>query len=70
MSHKELQKEVQLLAEKQFKIAEFYQKTGNTDSAGLYFQAVVEQWPKTSAGKISERQMKDTNQQGEKVENE
>jgi outer membrane protein assembly factor BamD (BamD/ComL family) len=60
----------ELLAEKQFKIAQFYQKTGNTDSADFYYKTILEQWPNTSAGKISEREIKDINQQGEKVENE
>ncbi|MHC4842888.1 MAG: tetratricopeptide repeat protein [Planctomycetota bacterium] len=60
----------ELLAEKQFKIAQFYQKTGNADSADFYYKTILEQWPNTSAGKISEREIKDTNQQGEKVENE
>jgi outer membrane protein assembly factor BamD (BamD/ComL family) len=60
----------ELLAEKQFKIAQFYQKTGNTDSADFYYKTILEQWPNTSAGKISEREIKDINQQGEKVEDE
>jgi outer membrane protein assembly factor BamD (BamD/ComL family) len=54
----------ELLSEKQFQIAQFYQKTANIDSAGIYYQAIMEQWPDTSAGKISERVLKEGGQQG------
>jgi outer membrane protein assembly factor BamD (BamD/ComL family) len=60
----------ELLAEKQFKIAQFYQKTANVDSAGIYYKVIAEQWPNTSAAKISEKVLHETNQQGEKVKNE
>ncbi|MHC4132244.1 MAG: tetratricopeptide repeat protein [Planctomycetota bacterium] len=60
----------ELLSEKQFKIAQFYNNTGNTDAAGLYYQAVVEQWPDTAAGRISEKVLKDTNWQGVKDKDE
>ncbi|MHC4271164.1 MAG: outer membrane protein assembly factor BamD [Planctomycetota bacterium] len=60
----------ELLAEKQFKIAQFYQKTANVDSAGIYYKVIAEQWPNTSAAKISGKVLHETNQQGEKVKNE
>ena len=36
---------------KQFKIARYYQKTGNVMSANLYYRMVVNDWPQTNAAK-------------------
>ena len=36
---------------KQFKIAQYYQKTGSQFSAKLYYQMVVDDWPQTVAAK-------------------
>ena len=36
---------------KQFKIAQYYQKTGNVMSANLYYRMVVNDWPGTNAAK-------------------
>jgi len=36
---------------KQFKIAQYYQRTGNEMSANLYYRMVVNVWPRTNAAK-------------------
>ncbi|MHC4758004.1 MAG: outer membrane protein assembly factor BamD [Planctomycetota bacterium] len=59
----------ELLAEKQFKIAQFYTKTAK-ESAGLYYQTIAEQWPNTTAGKISQKVLQDANNESEEDKNE
>ncbi len=41
------------LAYKQFRIGEYYQKTGNKQSANLYYQMVIDNWPGSSAAKMA-----------------
>ena len=45
------------LALKQFKIGQYYQETGNKLSANLYFQMVVNRWPKTVTAKMAEEML-------------
>jgi len=54
----------ELLAEKQFKIGQFYEKTNNYKSAKMYYRTIVEQWPTTTAAKISQTLIKKLNEQG------
>jgi outer membrane protein assembly factor BamD (BamD/ComL family) len=60
----------ELLAEKQFEIAQFYTRTGGVDSASIYHQEIVEKWPTTAAAQISEKILKDIDVQGAKDKNE
>ena len=46
------------LAYKQFSIGEYYQKTGNKQSANLYYQMVVDSWPGRSAAKMAREKIK------------
>ncbi len=40
-------------AYKDYEIANFYEKTGEKQAAGLYYQAVIDQWPKSSAAQLA-----------------
>lgn len=59
------------LAYKQFSIGWYYQETGNKQSANLYYQMVVDNWPESTAAKMAKEKMDDKgtdkNLQGEKV---
>ncbi len=44
------------LAYKQFSIGQYYQKTGNKQSANLYYQMVVDNWPESTAAEQVKRQ--------------
>lgn len=44
------------LAYKQLAIAEYYQETGSTGPANLYYQMVKENWPETTAAKMAEKE--------------
>lgn len=44
-------------AYKQFSIGRYYQKTGNIESANLYYQMVVGNWPQTTAAKMAQAAM-------------
>ena len=41
------------LAYKQFTIGQYYQRTGNRQSANLYFDMVINDWPDTEAAKMA-----------------
>lgn len=41
------------MALKQLKIGQYYQKTGNNLSANLYFQMVLNRWPRTDTAKMA-----------------
>jgi len=45
------------LAYKQFSIGRYYQKTGNKQSANLYYQMVTDNWPGSTAAKMVEEAM-------------
>jgi len=53
------------LAYKQFDIGKYYQKTGNKESANLYYQMVIDNWPGSTGAKMAEKMISD-----EKVANE
>jgi len=54
----------ELLAEKQFNIARFYEKTKNYESAKMYYQSVIEEWPDTSAAELSKTLINEIDNQG------
>lgn len=41
------------MADKQFKIGEFYRRTGKRQAANLYFNMVVQNWPQTEAAGLA-----------------
>jgi len=45
------------LAYKKYKIAQYYQRTGNKQAANLYFRMVAEKFPRTTAGKLANQAM-------------
>lgn len=47
------------LAYKQFSIGRYYQRTGSKQAANLYYQMVVDKWPKSTAAKMARAAMKD-----------
>jgi len=59
------------LAYKEFNAGKYYQETGNKQSANLYYQMVVDNWPESTAAKMAAEKMDDKgtggNLQGEKV---
>ena len=46
------------LACKQFSIGRYYRKTGNRQSANLYYQMVMDNWPNSTAAKMAKRELK------------
>jgi outer membrane protein assembly factor BamD (BamD/ComL family) len=54
------------LAYKQFSIGEYYQKTGSKQSANLYYQVVVDDWPESKAAKMAKK-MRNENLDSEKI---
>ncbi|UCF00232.1 MAG: tetratricopeptide repeat protein [Planctomycetota bacterium] len=44
-------------ARKQLNIGEYYQRTGNKQSANLYYQMVIDNWPGSSAAQIAKAKM-------------
>jgi outer membrane protein assembly factor BamD (BamD/ComL family) len=46
------------LAYKQLSIAQYYQKTGKTQAANLYYNMVVTDWPQTNAAEIAKQAKK------------
>ncbi|MHC4394570.1 MAG: tetratricopeptide repeat protein [Planctomycetota bacterium] len=44
-------------AYKQFNIGQYYQKTGNKQSANLYYQLVLDDWPKSEAAEKAKQKM-------------
>ncbi len=45
------------LAYKRFSIGRYYQKTGNEQSANLYYQMVLDNWPGSSAAKMAKEKI-------------
>jgi len=45
------------LAYKQFSIGRYYQKTGNEQSANLYYQLVLDNWPESTAAKMAKEEI-------------
>jgi outer membrane protein assembly factor BamD (BamD/ComL family) len=41
------------LAYKQFCVGKYYQKSGSSESAGVYYKKVIEKWPGTTASKMA-----------------
>ncbi|MFQ6034899.1 MAG: hypothetical protein ACE5NM_03500 [Sedimentisphaerales bacterium] len=54
------------LAYKQFSIGQYYQKTGNRLSANLYYDMVIQNWPKSSAAELA-KQVLNKNLSSEKI---
>jgi len=54
------------LAYKQFSIGRYYQRTGNKQSANLYYQMVLDGWSQTTAAKMAEEALEDKEPSGEK----
>jgi len=44
-------------AHKQFTIGQYYQKSGNTQAANLYYRMVIENWPRSTAAKMAKKAM-------------
>jgi len=59
----------QQLAYKQFDIGRYYQQTDNRQSANLYYQMVIDNWPKSTAAKMA-KEMLNRNLSGEETKNE
>lgn len=47
------------LAAKQFSVGQYYQKAGNKQSANLYYNMVVDNWPVSNAAKMAKKMMSD-----------
>jgi outer membrane protein assembly factor BamD (BamD/ComL family) len=47
------------LAYKEFNTGKYYQRTGNTQSANLYYQMVVDNWPGSAAADMAKAAMKE-----------
>jgi outer membrane protein assembly factor BamD (BamD/ComL family) len=45
------------LAEKQLKIARYYDKSGSTGPANMYYQLVVDSWPQTQAAQTAKQKL-------------
>lgn len=58
------------LAYKQFDIGRYYQRTGNKQSANLYYQMVIDNWPGSTAAKMAEKMISERTSKSEKVTNE
>ncbi len=59
------------LAYKQFSIAQFYQKSGNKPAANLYYQMVIDNWPDSTAAKMTKtamNQVESDSKKGKKCE--
>ena len=57
-------------AYKQFSIGQYYERTGNKQSANLYYQMVIDNWPGSTAAKMAKKMMSDKTLKNEKVTNE
>jgi outer membrane protein assembly factor BamD (BamD/ComL family) len=57
------------LAHKQFSIGLYYQRTGNKQSANLYFDMVISDWTDTKAAEMA-KEMLTNNLDGKETENE
>jgi TolA-binding protein len=42
------------MAHKQFRIGEYYQRTGKRQAANLYFDMIIRDWPKTEAAVLAQ----------------
>jgi len=45
------------LAFKQFEIGQYYNRTGNSAAANLYYQKVIDDWPKSTAAKMAKEKI-------------
>lgn len=58
----ELIQQIHLIEEqkayKQYEVADFYERSGHTQSAALYYQAVIDQWPKSAAAQLAKSQLR------------
>jgi outer membrane protein assembly factor BamD (BamD/ComL family) len=54
------------LAYKEFNTAEYYRKTGNRQSANLYYQRVVDNWPGSTAAKMAKDAMQEKKSENKK----
>ena len=54
------------LAYKQFSVGRYYQKTDNEQSANLYYQMVMDNWPESTAAKMAKTTMDDKKSPGKK----
>lgn len=54
------------LAYKQFIIGRYYQENGNKLSANLYYQMVIDNWPKSTVAKMAKTTMEDRKSSGKK----
>ncbi len=57
------------LAYKQFSIGQYYQETGNKQSANLYYQTVVDNWPGSTAAEMAKRAMNEEKSGAKKGKN-
>jgi len=55
------------LAYKQFSIGQYYQKTGNEQSANLYYQMVIDNWPGSTAAERAKQMLNNKNSDSEKA---
>jgi TolA-binding protein len=53
-------------AYKEFSTGQYYQKTGNTSAANLYYQMVKNKWPKSTAAQMAEKAVKDSKETDKK----
>lgn len=58
------------LAYKQFHIGQYYQRTGSIQSANLYYQMVIDNWPGTTVAKMAKKMISSQTLKNEKVSNE
>jgi outer membrane protein assembly factor BamD (BamD/ComL family) len=56
-----LAKIAEQLAEKNLLIAQYYERTGGTEPANMYYQLVVDSWPNTKAGQIAKQKINQKN---------
>jgi tetratricopeptide (TPR) repeat protein len=50
----------ELMAEKQFTIGQYYRRAGKTSAARIYFEMVVQNWPKTEAAVLAQQALDET----------
>jgi len=49
------------LAEKNLLIAKYYDRTGSTEPANMYYQMVVDSWPNTKAAQTAKQKLSNKN---------
>lgn len=57
-----LEEQIELIEEqkayKDYKIAQYYKRSGDKMAASLYYQAVIDQWPKSSAAQLAKNELR------------